>query len=76
MDDGCDSSRACDADALAAASSVQTMGLVSTVTLFGGIAAAGVGTTLIILGDEEREPQIGVRAGVGFVGLSLQGEFE
>jgi hypothetical protein len=76
VDGGCDASGACNADGLAAASTAEAMGLASTITLFAGAAAAGVGTTLFVLGDEPEAPALEARAGLGFYGLSLRGAFQ
>jgi len=53
VDDECDDQNRCTQAGLDAVDSGRTLGVVNTITLFGGVAAAAVGLTLVLTAEDE-----------------------
>ena len=70
---------ACSPKGLEAASSAKTLGLVNTVTFFGGLAASGVGVVLIVVGkpaaknSDSKASDSALNVGVSPTGLTIGG---
>lgn len=60
-----------DAAGAEAVSAGRTAGWVNTFTLIGGLAAAGVGVTFLLLGDDGGDDELALRAGPGQLSLEV-----
>jgi hypothetical protein len=75
VDDECDEQALCSQAGLDAADRARTLGTVNLITFFGGIAAAGVGLTLVLTADEGHQLSIAPTALPRSGGITITGRW-
>jgi hypothetical protein len=73
--DHCDADLACDPEGKSAASSGQTLGLVSTITVIGGVVALGAGGVLLLTSPAKKTGMTTLGPGPGGLGLMMRRSF-
>jgi hypothetical protein len=75
VDDECDEQSLCSQAGLDAADRARPLGTANLITFFGGIAAAGVGLTLVLTADEDQQVSIAPAALPRFGGITVTGRW-